>query len=150
MNLINRIVLVLLLLVSIVFLKYTSFPQVIHFLNFFPIVSSIGTFNYDLTRFLCDPLSPVVHDDYSCKDFFYFVSQIKNANLSAKFLVLYEVTSLFTNIALQETIDGIINLILNDNLNLNLTKNWLKNFSFLLHHILIFFSTINFIIRLMD
>ena len=150
MNLINRIVLVLLLLVSIVFLKYTSFPQVIHFLNFFPIVSSIGTFNYDLTRFLCDPLSPVVHDDYSCKDFFYFVSQIKNANLSAKFLVLYEVTSLFTNIALQETIDGIINLILNDNLNLNFTKNWLKNFSFLLHHILIFFSTINFIIRLMD
>ena len=144
MNLINRIVLVLLLLVSIVFLKYTSFPQVIHFLNFFPIVSSIGTFNYDLTRFLCDPLSPVVHD------FFYFVSQIKNANLSAKFLVLYEVTSLFTNTALQETIDGTINLILNDNLNLNFTKNWLKNFSFLLHHILIFFSTINFIIRLMD
>ena len=30
-----------------------------------PIVSSLGTFNYDLARFLCDLLSPVVPDDYS-------------------------------------------------------------------------------------
>ena len=62
-----------------------------------PIVSSIGTFNYDLAHFLCDRLSPVVPDDYSCKDTFSFVSQIKNANLSSKFLVSYDVTSLFTN-----------------------------------------------------
>ena len=71
-----------------------------------PIVSSIGTFNYDLARFLCDHLSPVVPDDYSCKDTFSFVSQIKNVNLSTKFLVSYDLTSLFTNIPLQETIDS--------------------------------------------
>ena len=29
------------------------------------ISSPIGTFNYDLVRFLCDLLSPVVPDDYS-------------------------------------------------------------------------------------
>ena len=58
-----------------------------------PIVSSIGTFNYDFARFLCDLLSPVVPDDYSCKDTFSFASQIKNANLSGKFLVSYDVTS---------------------------------------------------------
>ena len=29
-----------------------------------PIVSSIGTFNYDLASFLCDLLSPIVPDDY--------------------------------------------------------------------------------------
>ena len=52
-----------------------------------PIVSSIGTFNYDLARFLSDLLSPVVPDDYSGKDTFSFVSQIKNTNLSGKFLV---------------------------------------------------------------
>ena len=52
-----------------------------------PIVSSIGTFNYDLARFLCDLLSPVVPDDYSWKDPFSFVSQIKNAYFSRKFLV---------------------------------------------------------------
>ena len=65
-----------------------------------PIVSSIGTFNYDLACFLCDLLSPVVPDDYSCNDTFSFVSQIKNANLSGKFFVSYDITSLFTNILL--------------------------------------------------
>ena len=96
MYIINYILLVLLLLVSMVLLKCTSFP-----LDTFPklhlIVSSIGTFNYDLAGFLCDRLSPVVSDDYSCKNTFSFVSQTKNANLSSKFLVSYDVTSLFTN-----------------------------------------------------
>ena len=76
-----------------------SFPK-LH-----PIVSSIGTFNYNLARFLCDLCSPLVSNDYSCKDTFTFVSQIKNANLSKKFLVSYDVTSLFTSIPLQETIN---------------------------------------------
>ena len=91
-----------------------------------PIVSSIGTFNYDLTCLLCDLVSPIVPDDYSCKDTFSFVSQIMNANLSGKFLVSYDVTSLFTNIPLQETIDIAINLIFSHNLNLNITKKELK------------------------
>ena len=86
------------------------------------IVSSIGTFNYNLVRFLCDLRSPLVTNDYSCKDTFSFVSQIKNVNLSKKFLVSYDVTSLFTNILLQETIDIAINLIFNHNPNLNITK----------------------------
>ena len=91
-----------------------------------PIVSSIGTFNYNLARFLCDLLSPLVPNDYSCKDAFSFVSEIKNANLSVKFLVSYDVTSLFTNIPLQETIDIAINLIFNQNPILNITKKELK------------------------
>ena len=91
-----------------------------------PIVSSIGTFNYNLARFLCDLLSPLVPNDYSCKDTFSFVSQIKNANLSKKFLVSYDVTSLFTNIPLQETIDIAINLLFNHNPNLNITRKELK------------------------
>ena len=90
------------------------------------IVSSIGTFNYNPAFFLCDFLSPLGPDDYSCKDTFSFVSQIKNANLSKKFLVSYSVTSLFTIIALQETIDIAINLIFNPNPNLNITRKELK------------------------
>ena len=31
-------------------------------------VLCIGTFNYDISRFLCDLLSPVAPDDYPCKD----------------------------------------------------------------------------------
>ena len=91
-----------------------------------PIVSSIGTFNYNLARFLCDLLSPLVPNDYSCKDTFSFVSQIKNTNLSKKFLFSYDVTSLFTNIPLQEIIDIAINLIFNHNPNLDITKKELQ------------------------
>ena len=114
-----------------------------------PIVSSIvssGTFNYDLARFFCDLLSPVLPDDYSRKDTFSFVSQIKNANLSGKFLVSYDVTSFFTNIPFL-TIDIAIKLIFNHHPNLSITK---KSFSFFLHHRLIFFLTVNFIIKLME
>ena len=60
------------------------------------------------------------------KILFSFVSQIKHANLSKKFLASYDVTSLFTNIPLQETIDISINLIFNHNPNLNITKKELK------------------------
>ena len=89
-------------------------------------VSSIGAFNYDFARFLCDLLSFVVPDDQSSKDTFSFVSQIKNANLSGKFLVFYDVASLFINIPLQETLDIVINLIFNHNPNLSITKKDLK------------------------
>ena len=91
-----------------------------------PIVSFIGAFNYNFVRFLCDLLSLLVPIDYSCKDTFSFVSQIKNANLSKIFLVSYDVTGLFTNIPLQETIDIAINLIFNHNPNLNITRKELK------------------------
>ena len=56
------------------------------------------------------------------KNTYSLVSQIKNANLSKKFLVSYNVTGLFTNIPLQETIDVAINLIFNHNHNPNLNK----------------------------
>ena len=91
-----------------------------------PIVSSIVTFNYNLARFLCDLLSPLVPHDYSCKDTFSFVSQIKNANLSKTFLVSCNVTSYFTNIPRQETIDIATNLLFNHNPNLNITRKELK------------------------
>ena len=53
---------------------------------------------------------------------YFRVSQIKNANLSKKFIVPYDVTSLSTNIPLQETIDIAIYLIFNYNPNLSITK----------------------------
>ena len=93
-----------------------------------PIVSSIGTLNYNLVPFICDLLSLLVPNDYSCKDTFFFVSQIKNANLSTNLFVFYDVTSLCTNIPLQETIDIVINLIFNHNPNLNITKKEIKSF----------------------
>ena len=93
-----------------------------------PVVSSIGTFNHNLACFIFDLLSPLVANDYSCKDTFSSASQIKNANLSRKSLVSCNVTSLFTNILLQGSIDIARNLIFNRNFNLNVTKKRLKIF----------------------
>ena len=121
-----------------------SFPKLC------PIVSSIGTFNYNLACFLCDLLSPLVPNDYSCKNTCSFASQIKNANLSKTFIVSYDVTSLFTNTPLQETIGIAINLIFNYNPNLNITRKELKNFSFSLHLRLTLLLTVSFIIKSME
>ena len=63
MYMINCILLVLLLLVSMVLLKCKIFPLVIHFPKLLPIVSSIGTFSYNLAHFLCDLLLPLVPND---------------------------------------------------------------------------------------
>ena len=52
----------------------------------------------------------------------FLFSQIKNTNISRKCLVSYNVTSLFTIIPPEETIDIAINLIFDHNLNLNITK----------------------------
>ena len=92
------------------------------FLKLCPIVSSIDTFNYNIAHFFCDLLSPLVLNDYSCKDTVFFVSQIKNENLSKNFFVSDDVNSLFGNIPLQETIDMAINLIFNPNPYPNVTK----------------------------
>ena len=68
----------------------------------------------------------MISTSVSCKDNFSFVSQIKNANLTGNVFVSKDVTSLFTNIRLQETIDIAINLIFEHNPNLNITKKELK------------------------
>ena len=90
-------------------------------------VSSIGTFNYNLACFLCDP-SPVVPNDYSHKDTFSFVS----------------------NIPLQETVGLVINLIFNHNPNQSITKKELNFSSFLLYDRVILLLTLSFIIKSME
>ena len=106
--------------------KMHKFSSSDSFPKFRPIVSSLGTFNYNLVRFRCNLVSPLVPNDYSCKDTFSLVSQIKNANFFKKFLVSYDVASLFTNISLQETIDKAVNLNFNHNFILNITRKELK------------------------
>ena len=99
----------------------------IDFRNFIWLFHCIGIFNYNFACFLCDLLSTLVPNDYSCKYTFSFVSQIKNANLSGKFFVSCDVTSIFTNIPLQATIDIATNLIFDHNPNINITKTEIKN-----------------------
>ena len=106
--------------------KLHKFSQGDLFPKLRPIVSSIGTFNYNLSKFLCNLLSPHVPSDYSSKDTFSFISSLKASNLTGNYFVSFDVSSLFTNIPLTETIDIAIDLILNNNPNIRITRDELK------------------------
>ena len=75
------------------------------------IVSSIGSYNYDIAKYLTEILSPLIPSEHSSKDTFQFIEDLKNVSLQNKFLVSYHVVSLFTNVPLSETIDLAVNLI---------------------------------------
>ena len=49
---------------------------------FRPIVSSIGTYNYNLSKFLCNLLEPHVPRDYNVRDTFSFVQEINQLSTS--------------------------------------------------------------------
>ena len=90
-------------------LKMPKFSSSDSFPKRHPIVSSIGTFNCNLVRFYCDLLSPLVPNNYSYKDTFLLFLKLRMEIFPKKILVSYDVTSLFTDIPLQETIDTAIN-----------------------------------------
>ena len=79
--------------------------------NFRPIVSSIGTYNYNLSKYLCELLSPNLPNEFCTTDTFTFVEELKEVSINNKFLVSYDVNSLFTNIPLKETIKLAVDLI---------------------------------------
>ena len=103
-------------MIDCILLKCTNSSLVIHFQNFVQLfylqvllINILHVFFviFFHLQFLMITLAIIL---------FAFVFQIKNANLSRKFLVsCYNVTSLFTNISLQKTIDIAINFIFNHN-----------------------------------
>ena len=85
-------------------------------------MSSIGTFNYQLASFLGELVKDVTPSEYSCKDTFTFLNDLRQHNITGKFMVSFDVCSLFTNIPLNETIDLAVNLIFEKKENLKITK----------------------------
>ena len=99
--------------------------------NFRPIVSSIGTYNYNLSKYLCELLSPNLPNEFCAKDTFKFVEELKKININDKFLVSYDVNSLFTNSPLKETIKLAVGLIKTSYPNLKISSdNLTKMFKF--------------------
>ena len=94
--------------------------------SFRPIVSSIGSFNYNLSRFLCDMLTPFILTDYCTQDSFSFVKEVQEVSASDYFMVSYDVCSLFTNMPLNETIDLAVDITFDNNQSMNITKPQLK------------------------
>ena len=79
--------------------------------NFRTIVSSIGTYNYNLSKYLCELLSPNLPNEFCTTDSFTFVEELKEVTINNKFLVSCDVNSLLTNITLKETIKLVVALI---------------------------------------
>ena len=77
-----------------------------------PIISSIGTYNYKLAKYLDSLIKPLLDNDrFMLKDSFEFVnniSKVKNNNL---YMVSFDVESLFTNIPVDETIEILVKMI---------------------------------------
>ena len=92
---------------------------------FRPVVSSINTYNYQLARLLSDYLTPLLPTQHCAKDTFNFIEDLKQVRRTDKFMISFDVESLFTNIPLNETIELAVDLLM-DNLNLGITKPQLR------------------------
>ena len=102
---------------------------------FRPIVSSINTYNYHLAKYLCNLLQPYLPSSYSISDTFSFVQELNTVDLSNKFMVSFDVASLFTNIPLKESIDLAVSYITEGNAKLKFSKaELLKMFSIATSH----------------
>ena len=93
---------------------------------FRPIVSSIGTYNNNLVQYLVSLLSPHIPSEYCTKDSFTIIEEIKSVSVADKFLILFDVTSLFRNIPFSEAIDIAINLIFGNSFDIKFTKRELR------------------------
>ncbi|XP_022802357.1 uncharacterized protein LOC111339894 [Stylophora pistillata] len=81
-----------------------------------PILSATGTYNYALAKWLDDKLKPLSSNRYTISDTFSFADEIQNLVIDENdILVSYDVTSLFTNVPLQETIEIIAEKAFADN-----------------------------------
>ena len=93
-----------------------------------PILSATQTYNYALAKWLEDKLKPLSYDQYTVSDTFQFVDEIQGLKINnGELLVSYDVTSLFTNVPLDETIQILADKAFaddwfNQTTKLNLTK----------------------------
>ena len=70
-----------------------------------PILSAIGTFNYNLAKFFVPVLSPCTTNEYTVRNSAAFAHEISNLTYSdSTYMASFDVKSLFTNIPLDETI----------------------------------------------
>ena len=67
---------------------------------FRPIVSSLNTYNSHLAKFLCNLLQPHLPSTYTVSDSFSFGQELHTIDVSNKYLVSFDVVSLFTNVPL--------------------------------------------------
>ena len=94
-------------------------------------LSATGTYNYKLAKWLEEKLKPLSINEYTITDAFDFADEIRNVSVNEDdILVSYDVTALFTNVPLDETINILVNKAFaddwfNETYGLNLQKDQL-------------------------
>ena len=78
-----------------------------------PILSSINHYSYNIAKFFIPFLTPISTSSLVIKDSFSFVQELLNSGINSDGVVMdsFDVTSLFTNISVDETIEIISNHI---------------------------------------
>ena len=79
--------------------KLNTKQDILKSLSLRPIISSIGSYNYNLSKFLTNLLAPVIATANSTKDSFTFCEEIKKVTATNQFLTSYDACSLTTDIA---------------------------------------------------
>ncbi|XP_073258104.1 uncharacterized protein [Porites lutea] len=93
-----------------------------------PILSATGTYNYTLAKWLDEKLKPLSVNNHTISDVFQFAEEIRELDFNEDdILVSYDVSALFTNVPLEETIQILVNKAFNQNwlnetYNLNITQ----------------------------
>ena len=70
-----------------------------------PILSTIGTFNYNLAKYFVPIIEPLTTNEYTLKNSVEFVKGLKDINFENTIMASFDIQSLFTNIPLDETIN---------------------------------------------
>ncbi|XP_015750943.1 PREDICTED: uncharacterized protein LOC107330926, partial [Acropora digitifera] len=109
-------------------LPKTHKPQ----LSMRPILSAVGTYNYNLAKWLDEKLKPLSINNHTISNIFQFCDELVDLKLDENdILVSFDVTSLFTNVPVDETIELLAtkafeNDWFNKTHNLSLTRAGLK------------------------
>ena len=93
-----------------------------------PILDIFNSPYHKLAKWLSNILEPL-HQQvtrYSLKDVFEFVKHIRDVNVSNKQMISFDITSLFTNIPIMETIDFICDSLETHNIHVGLPKMTIK------------------------
>ena len=81
-----------------------------------PILSATGTYNFNLAKWLEQKLKPLSVNEYKITGAFEFADEIRSIPMNAEdILVSYDVTALFTNVPLSETINILVGRAFADN-----------------------------------
>jgi hypothetical protein len=102
-----------------------------------PIISAVKTYNYELAKYLDQVLKPFIDKTYMLVDTYDFVNKVSKLDINSnRYMVSFDVESLFTNVPSIETIEIILNEVYKGDTSIfnNLTREELKKFTFVSVH----------------